>query len=209
MTVNVLFSEQFLETLKTVIGMHHVLYRDVPPQGIYFEELVEETFRRIRVPFTPVTPGGTVAADRDLMIGRDKISLKTETGQGTRLDSISITKLSTTERDPWEATALVQHVMGHLGRYEHMLMLRAVWSDRVIHYQVVDIPLTLLRKLGSADYKPVGTRKTRQSIGADVFDDRGVAFHVHFDGSDGKCQIRNLDRGRCNTLREWDYQFRD
>ncbi len=190
--------------------MHHALYRDIPPQGIYFEELVEKAFKTIRVPFTPVEPGVVGAADRDLMIGPDQISLKTETGKGTGRDQICITKLATTERDPWETGALVKHVMGHLSKYEHMLMLRAVWEPPVIHYQIVDIPLVLLRRLGTASYGAVGKEgRNRRSIGGDVLDDRGIAFHVHFDGSDGKCQIRNLRRDRCNTLREWDYQFAD
>lgn len=96
--------------------------------------------------------------------------------------------------------------MRHLARYEHMLMLRAIWDLPVIHYQLVDIPLVLLRTLGSAQFASVGKRKGRQSLGADISDDAGVAFHVHFDGSDGKCQVRNLDRARCNTLLEWDLQ---
>jgi len=88
-----------------------------------------------------------------------------------------------------------------------MLMLRSIWGDRVLHYQLVDIPMTILRLLDQGIYGVVGRRSGRRSIGADILIDGNTAFHVHFDGSDGKCQIRNLDRSLCNTLLEWDLQI--
>jgi hypothetical protein len=36
-----------------------------------------------------------------------------------------------------------------------------------------------------------------------------VLFHVHFDGADGKCQVRNLGVSRCLTLLEWKQLIRD
>lgn len=42
MTVSVLFSERFLITLQSLVGVHHSIYPLIPPQGIYFEGLVEE-----------------------------------------------------------------------------------------------------------------------------------------------------------------------
>ena len=35
---------------------------------------------------------------------------------------------------------------------------------------------------------------------------QGIYFH--FDGADGKCQVRRLDIERCNTLLEWDLKYR-
>ena len=202
-----LFTTEFLITLRSLIGVHHSLYPSIPPQGMYFEGLVERSFRTIRVPFTEIEGGGTVAPRHDLLVGSDKMSLKTETGQGTDRDFINITKLCTTERDPWEASALVNHAMAHLVRYDHMLMLRSIWDDRVLHYQLVDIPMAVLRLLDQGIYAVVGRRTGRRSVGADILIDGRRAFHVHFDGSDGKCQVRNLDRSLCNTLLEWDLQI--
>jgi hypothetical protein len=207
MTPQELFTQDFLVNLRGMIATHHSLYPLIPPQGMYFEGLVERAFRMSRVPFTEIEGGGTTAPQHDLLVGSDKISLKTETGRGTRREMIAITKLCTTEKDPWETEALVQHAMSHLARYEHMLMLRAIWErGNVFHYQLVDIPVPMLRLMANATYALVGRRRGRQSIGADVVDAAGIAFHVHFDGSDGKCQIRNLDRRRCVTLAEWDLQ---
>jgi len=111
-----LFTTEFLITLRSLVGVHHSLYPEIPPQGMYFEGLVERSFRTIRVPFTEIEGGGTTAPQHDLLVGSDKMSLKTETGKGTDLDFINITKLCTTERDPWEGPALVAHAMAHLAR---------------------------------------------------------------------------------------------
>jgi hypothetical protein len=85
-------------------------------------------------------------------------------------------------------------------------MLRALWpGDRVaISYQLVDIPVDLLRRIGTVELSAVGRRSGRQSLGADIIEDGEVLFHVHFDGSDGKCQVRNLLVSRCNVLRSWE-----
>jgi hypothetical protein len=207
MAGHALFTPEFLITLRSLIGVHHTLYPEIPPQGMYFEGLVEKSFRQIRVPFTEIEGGGTTAPRHDLLVAGDKISLKTETGRGTRRDSIGITKVCTTERAPWDAPALVAHVLAHLARYEHMLMLRSIWGGGVLHYQLVDIPMPLLRRLSEGNFAIVGRRAGRQSIGADVLMNDRTAFHVHFDGSDGKCQIRNLSRALCDTLLEWDLQI--
>jgi hypothetical protein len=86
-------------------------------------------------------------------------------------------------------------------------MLRAVWEGDVIHYQAIDVPVALLRGIDQIELIHVGKRKGRQSIGGDAIIDNQVAFHVHFVGSDGKCQIRNLRVSLCQVLGEWDYQI--
>ncbi len=203
------FSAGFLEALQTLVNMHHALYPRVPPQGIYFEALVEKAFRNVRKPFTPIEITGPNQPRHDLLVDDERLSLKTETGFGTNPEQVTITKLCTTEREPWAPDVLVQRVLSHLDRYDLILMLRAVWKDPLIHYQLVDIPVPLLKLIEHAELRPVGRRKGRQSLGADVYGDGELVFHVHFDGSDGKCQIRGLGLRFCNVLRDWDFKFRD
>ena len=132
------------------------------------------------------------------------VSLKTETGEGTDLRKIAITKLCTTEKDPWTAESLVERAMQHLSRYDIILMFRAVWELPVVHYQLVEIPVDLLKLMRTADFAPVGRRTGRKSLGADVFRGSEKVLHVHFDGSDGKCQVRDLAVSNCVMLESWD-----
>jgi hypothetical protein len=198
------FPDDFQLALKTLTNVHHSIYPLIPPQGIYFESLVEEAFKRVKKPFTPIKATSRNQPTHDLLVENLRVSLKTETGVGTRLTRITITKLCTTEKEPWTPEVLIKRVMEHLGRYDVILMLRAVWEPPIIHYQLVQIPVDLLRLIETTPLAHVGKRIGRRSIGADVVQDGIPVFHVHFDGSDGKCSIRNLPVDRCILLSEWD-----
>ena len=88
-------------------------------------------------------------------------------------------------------------------------MLRAVWERPLIRYQLLEIPVETLKLIRTADLQTVGKREGRQSLGADVRGQDAVLFHVHFDGSDGKCQIRNLRVESCALLLAWDWLVSD
>ena len=165
---------------------------------------MEEAFRWIKKPFTPVRRTGGNLAGADLIVEDQRVSLKTETGLGTNPEFISITKLCTTERDPGEIESLIERVMKHLNGYDMILMLRAVWARPLIHYQLLEISVNMLRLLGEAKLLAVGRRTTRGSFGADVYHGEEKVFHVHFDGSDGKCQVNRLRVRHCVMLLEWD-----
>jgi hypothetical protein len=198
------FQPDFLIAIRALVNVHHSIYPQLPPQGNYFEALVEEAFRWIKQPFTPLGRTGGNLAGADLIVEGRRISLKTETGLGTNPKLISITKLCTTERDPWEAASLLERVVAHLRRYDMILMLRAIWERPLIHYQLLEIASDTLRLIDTAALLPVGRRAGRRSLGADVLRDRDKLFHIHFDASDGKCQISRLDIKNCVMLLEWD-----
>src|SRR5437762_58180 len=174
-----IFTEGFLIAIQAMIGVHHSIYPTVPPQGIYFEALVERAFKRIKKPFTVVEAGGRNQPRHDLLVENHRISLKTETGAVTHRDRITITKLCTTEREPWDAPTLVGRVLEHLSRYDIILMLRAIWEEPLIHYQLLEIPVENLRLIEGAEFVPVGKRQ--RSLGADVIQNNETLFHVHFD----------------------------
>ena len=93
MEASTIFTHRFLEALQTLVDKHHFIYPAIPPQGIYFEALVERAFKGIRQPFTRVKPTNRNAPRDDLIVGDVKLSLKTETGLGTKAKLIHITKL--------------------------------------------------------------------------------------------------------------------
>jgi hypothetical protein len=198
-----LFTHQFLITLKSLVETHHSLY-PYPPQGIFFESLVQRAFIRSDWSVSQVILTTANAPKHDLLVGNSKVSLKTETGQGTKLNQINITKLCTTETGPWDSDALIQHALNHLTRYDYMLMLRAVWQTGSIHYQLVEIPLDILKFVAQVTVLPVGKRAGRKSMAADVYKLDEKIFRVHFDGADGKCQIHRLRIEHCQVLLEWD-----
>ncbi|HEV2969752.1 MAG TPA: hypothetical protein VGY55_07165 [Pirellulales bacterium] len=204
-----IFNSSFLEKLRHWIATHHTVYPRLPPQGIYFESLVERAFLHSGWPRDQVVLEHPNSPKADIRIGQTRLSLKTETGRITRRDRISITKLCTTETGEWISNALIEHALAHLSRYEGILMLRAIWGQTNIDYQLVDVPISLLQKIRQCEALPVGRRKGRQSLGFDVHNRNEILFHVHFDGADGKCQVRNLRVDRCIMLMEWQQEVRD
>lgn len=200
-----LFDDRFLAALKTLIETHHTLYPHIPPQGVFFEALVARAFRDAGRPAQQVVLSTANTPRHDLLVDNVKISLKTETGAGTARNHISITKLCTTEAGPWNSAHLIQHTLEHLSRYEYLLMLRAIWQhESLIHYQLIQIPLGILKLVENTEVLPVGKRPGRQSMAADIFDNNQRVFRVHYDGADGKCQIHRLAIDRCLMLVEWD-----
>jgi len=201
------FGKEFRSMLKHCVDLHFSVYSDLPPQGIYFEALVERAFKQVKIPFAPVTPGGRNQPRHDLEVEEGRISIKSETGESTRPASINITKLCTTEREPWDADTLKERVLEHLARYDTILMFRAIWEPEVFRLQLVEIPVDLLKLIGDCDPAPVGTRKGQRSLGADVYRKKGdggtLVFHVHFDASDKKCSVRNIRLQDCDVLLEW------
>lgn len=99
--------------------------------------------------------------------------------------------------------------MEHLGRYDLIIMLRAIWDPPIIHYQLLEIPIALLKRIETARLEGVGHREGRQSLGADVGDDGDRLYRVHFDASDGKCSIRDLRVESVEMLLEWDVKIGD
>ncbi|MBI3659866.1 hypothetical protein HY230_05270 [Candidatus Acetothermia bacterium] len=186
------FDQRFCNTVQSLIGRHHTIYPTLPPQGIFFEELVQQAFKQCGWSHAEIVATSRNSPQHDLLVGNQRLSIKTETGKGTDNDSISITKLCTTEREPWDSETLIRHTLSHLSRYDRMLMLRAIWRERLIHYQLLEIPLEILRLISTLVTSTVGRRSGRRSLGGDVRAQDETIFHVHFDGADGKCQIRNL-----------------
>ena len=105
--------------------------------------------------------------------------------------------------------AQIERVLEHLSRYDVILMLRAIWRKPGIHYQLLDVPINILKMIETAVLEPVGRRKGRRSLGADVHQGGQKLFRVHFDGADGKCQVRNLPVSQCRMLLDWDLQLHD
>ena len=98
------FDEGFLIAIHALVNIHHSIYPTVPPQGIYFEALVEQAFKRIKKPYTIVAGTSRNSAGHDLLVEDMRMSLKTETGLGTKSDRITITKLCTTDFDNVKGT---------------------------------------------------------------------------------------------------------
>jgi len=74
------FEADFLKALRAHIGVHHSIYARVPPQGIYFEALVENAFRTVKKPYSVIEGTSRNQPTHDLLVENKRLSLKTERG---------------------------------------------------------------------------------------------------------------------------------
>lgn len=74
-------------TIETLVKQHHTVYPDLPPQGIYFEKLARRAFELCAAPGARIEQTTPNQPEFDL--------------------AVAGAKLCTTERDPWEAAALI------------------------------------------------------------------------------------------------------
>lgn len=198
-----LFSDAFLTNVQKLVELHHTIYPRLPPQGMFFEVLVQQAFRLSGWSEMDVIVTTPNRPTHDLLVGGIRLSIKSETGKSTKRAKISITKLCTTETGLWTAEALLRHTLEHLSRNDRMLMFRAIWKENQFDHQLVEIPLDLLKEMQTAQFVQVGNRAGRRSIGGDVMINGEKVFRVHFDGADGKCQIHGLLVNHCIVLSEW------
>src|SRR5207302_8736033 len=113
-----IFTEGFLIAIKAMVGVHHSIYPTVPPQGIYFEALVERAFKRTKTPFTIIEAGGRNQSRHDLLVENHRISLKTETCAVKHRERIIITKLCSSERVHWDCMTLLTCFIALVVRYD-------------------------------------------------------------------------------------------
>jgi hypothetical protein len=63
-----LFPADFQIALKGLIAIHHSICAKIPPQGIYFEALVEKAFRETKRPFTTIEVTPRNQPKHDLLV---------------------------------------------------------------------------------------------------------------------------------------------
>lgn len=198
------FNRKFLAQLRALIDTHHTLYPHIPPTGSYFDSLVEQALKRAGWPAEQVIANAANAAKSDLLVGDVRVLLRTETGTGAHPQLITISRLCSIETETWDSPSLIQRALEFLARCDQLLMLRALWGPAVIHYQLLDVPLDLLRRMTSVTLAPVRKRAGRPSLAAEVWEQDEKLFRVHFDGAGGRCQVSGLPLQRCRALLIWD-----
>ncbi len=201
-----LFSTNFTDALQTLVTSHHGVYPRLPPRDIFFEDLVARAFRNIGITDISLsTPG---RSKEDMTISGVRLSIKSETGYGTRPDLITITKLSTTEETEWKSEPLIARIIRHLAEYERILMLRSIWlSPPTFHYQLLEVPISLLSMIADVTVTPAKGRggNPSKSLTAPVSIGDEAVFTIFFDATDGKCAIRRLRVDKCRLLTQWDH----
>jgi hypothetical protein len=187
--------------------MHHAIHEERMNKRAFeyaFKYACEADHRRVRLNTDPINSA------EDLWLDGEAFSLKTQADKNIKSGSIYIQKLmearwirdcSTQEEFAREASTRISK---HLASYQRILVLRAFeYSRTLVVYDLVEIPRDLLMRIGTLKPEDFSPRNKYGSSGANVYDERGVAFRVLLDGSVEKVRIFNLRADRCKQHGQW------
>ncbi len=149
----------------------------------------------------------------DATVDRVQLSLKTQADKNIRENILWISKFMELGRGDWgddpnDLEGLRRQFLNHLERYEKILSLRAVSKAPHWKYELVEIPIDILKlanggrlemKLDSTQFPKPGYCYVRNEDGQ-------IIFSLYFDGGgERKLQIRNLRKDTCRVHAEWEF----
>ncbi|MES9944375.1 MAG: hypothetical protein ABW080_05415 [Candidatus Thiodiazotropha sp.] len=149
----------------------------------------------------------------DATVDGVQLSLKTQADKNIKENSIWISKFMELGKgnwgdDPADLDGLRDQYLAHMANYEKIFTLRALQKAPHWRYELVEIPLPILKlakygelemKLDSKQFPKPGYCYVRNEQGDTV-------FNLYFDGGgERKLQIKNLNKEYCRVHAEWDF----
>lgn len=154
----------------------------------------------------------------DVVVDGSPWSLKTQADRNIKRDLIHISKFMELGRGAWvteeDIAALRARMFAHMRAYDRIFTLRClstadVADVKIYDYELVEIPKALLQ---SSDGLPIeiktDSRQTPKPASCYVYDSRGLAFELYFDGgTERKLQVRSLAKRNCTVHATWEVKI--
>lgn len=161
-----------------------------------------------------LSPRGTPG--RDLDVGGERWSLKTQADASIKRNEIHISKFMELGQGRWEVeedlTALRERMFRHMEGYDRIFTLRCLTQNRALRdgdehcYELVEIPKSLLLGARHAPCRMEMTSRQMPKPGTcTCVDESGqVMFQLYFDGgTERKLQVRKLAKDACIVHAAW------
>lgn len=190
------------------LRLHHAFSAE-PFTKDKFEFLLWKTFTAGKVDAALAAKGNP---GHDLSIAGERFSLKTQADRNVKAERIWISKFMELGRGKWETeqdlAGLRDSFLRHMNHYDRVLSLRALRKGPQWHYEMVEIPKTVLQRAASG--KIVMQHESRQTPKpgyCDARDDSGtLLFRLYFDGgTERKLQVKDLVKSACMVHGEWEF----
>ena len=210
MKENDLINEGVVSEFGTRLRLFHYL-TDQPLTKKAFEFQLCRTLNSNQIKCA-VTENSTLpGADLVLEGSNQKISLKTEGSKSLSRKKIYISKLMEArwfrdcKTDQDLQVAIQKWVIPHLSHYDRILILRSSPSNcgNYVSYQLVEIPIDLIKKCGRKSALSFLKRSKGGSATVTVMDEKNPKFQLTFDKSAEKVILKNLYITDCILLANW------
>jgi type II restriction enzyme len=149
----------------------------------------------------------------DITIDGTRFSLKTQADRNLRDHCIHISKFMELGRGHWEADiedlkGLAAQFFAHMESYDRILSLRCLSRETLWHYELVEIPKSLLLLAKGGTYRvQTNSKQTPKPGYCDVHSpDGNLLFQLYFDGgTERKLQIKGLLKSECVVHADWQF----
>lgn len=204
-----IINQETLFNFGDALRIHHTFSIE-PFSKDKFEYVLEQSLNS-SYPVAALAPKGNPG--HDITINGVKISLKTQADKNLKIDTIRISKFMELGKGKWgdkpeDLEKLRKSFLNHLKKYKRILMLRTLEKSPRWRYELVEIPISLLRtakdgelemKLNSKQFPKPGYCHVPQKAG-------DKKFQLYFDGGgERKLQIKNLSKELCAVHATWEF----
>jgi type II restriction enzyme len=149
----------------------------------------------------------------DATVDGVQLSLKTQADKNINENSIWVSKFMELGKgnwgdDPADLEGLREQYLAHMASYEKIFTLRALQKAPNWKYELVEIPLFILKLASTGELEMKLDSKQLPKPGyCYVRDKQGnTIFNLYFDGGgERKLQIKNLNKEYCQVHAEWEF----
>lgn len=149
----------------------------------------------------------------DITVEDVRISLKTQADKNIKQDKIWVSKFMELGKgqwgsDPGDLVGLRRQFLNHLENYDRILSLRALKKAPNWNYELVEIPIELLKSVqsGRLEMKLESPQNPKPGYCHVLGYDGRKLFELYFDGgTERKLQIRNLTKQACVVHATWQF----
>jgi type II restriction enzyme len=201
-----LITERVLNVFGDGLRLHHAFSRQALSKD-KFEFTLETALNRggfsAKLEKNRTNPG------RDITVNGVHMSLKTEAAANIRENLYHISKFMELGKGAWDISVQRDKFFAHMSQYSRILQFRCiVQGPDKYHYQLIEIPKSLLEESLSADIEICeDSEQTPKPAYVRVLDSDGTEkFALYFDGgTERKLQIKRIKQKYCIFHASWKF----
>lgn len=205
-----IFTEQFVQEFGDTLRIHHCFSNEAFTKD-KFEYAMEQCFQMIGSSAQLATRGNP---GHDITVQDQMFSLKTQADKNIKAYKIHISKFMELGTGAWgddpnDLFELRDKFFIHLQSYDRIFTLRRIAKEPQLHYELVEIPKSLLLEAENGQFEMMINSKQSPKPGyCRVYDQAGIKkFELYFDGgTERKLQIKNLAKEYCVVHAEWRFE---
>lgn len=204
-----LISNKFMQNFGDMLRIHHCMSKE-PFTKDKFEYAFEKILLQCGLNAKLASRGNP---GHDITINGVNVSLKSQADRNINPDSIHISKFMELGKGTWgdspsDLIGLRQHFFDHMHSYDRIFTLRCLSHTEQFHYELVEIPKSLLLEAENGILKMKLDSKQNPKPGyCHVLDENGkMKFQLYFDGgTERKLQIKYIKKSLCKVHAEWKF----